>query len=70
MVVYSDGVTEADNPEGEMFGEERLRNIIQSEAAAGVEVLKKKILDAIERFTEGTSQTDDITFLLVQSDSN
>ena len=70
LVVYSDGVTEADNPEGEMFGEERLRNIIQSEAAAGVEVLKKQILDAIERFTEGTSQTDDITFLLVQSDSN
>jgi sigma-B regulation protein RsbU (phosphoserine phosphatase) len=32
LVVYSDGVTEAENPKEEMFGEERLLKIIQQEA--------------------------------------
>jgi serine phosphatase RsbU (regulator of sigma subunit) len=65
LVVYSDGVTEAENPEGEMFGEERLLQVIKSNASAGVEVLKKKILEAIDRFTEGMAQTDDLTFVLI-----
>ena len=65
LVVYSDGVTEAENPQGEMFGEERFLQVIKSNASAGVEVLEKKILEAIDQFTEGMAQTDDITFVLI-----
>ncbi len=65
LVVYSDGVTEAENPQGEMFEEERFLRVIQSNASAGVEVLKKKILEAIDQFTEGMAQTDDLTFVLI-----
>ena len=67
LVVYSDGVTEAENPQGEMFGEERFLQVIQSNALAGVEVLKKKILEALDQFTEGMAQTDDITFVLIDA---
>ncbi|MDA2934307.1 SpoIIE family protein phosphatase [Acidobacteria bacterium AH-259-D05] len=67
LVVYSDGVTEAANHEGEMFGEERLLKIIKSHALAGAKVLKEKILEGIDQFTEGMSQTDDITFLLIEA---
>jgi sigma-B regulation protein RsbU (phosphoserine phosphatase) len=66
LVVYSDGVTEAQNPQGEMFGEKRLKKIIQEDAPAGGEVLEKKILQTIQEFTRGMAQTDDITFLLVE----
>jgi len=67
LVVYSDGVTEAENPQGDMFGEERLLQVIQSNASAGVEVLEKKILEALDQFTEGMAQTDDITFVLIDA---
>ncbi len=65
LLVYSDGLTEAQNHEEEIFGEERLLEIIQREAPAGGEVLKKKILEALAHFTHGMAQTDDITFLLI-----
>jgi len=67
LVVYSDGVTDAENPQGEMFEEERFRQVIQSNASAGVEVLKEKILEALDQFTEGMAQTDDITFVLIDA---
>jgi len=67
LVVYSDGVTEAENPQGEMFGEERFLQVIKSNASAGVEVLKKKILEALDQFTEGMAQNDDITFVLIDA---
>ena len=68
LVVYSDGVTDAENPQGEMFGEVRLQQIIKSNSLAGAEVLKKRILDSLELFTKGMSQTDDITFVIVERD--
>lgn len=65
LLVYSDGLTEAENRQGEMFGEERVREILRKEGRAGSEVLERKLLEAIEDFTQGRSQTDDITFLLI-----
>jgi len=66
LVVYSDGLTDAENPREERFGPERLRNIIRQEGPAGSKVLEQAILKAIEEFTRGMPQTDDITFLLVE----
>jgi serine phosphatase RsbU (regulator of sigma subunit) len=66
LVVYSDGLTDAENPRGEMFGEKRLLRIIQQEAPSGSHKVHQKILDAINDFTEGTPQTDDITFVVVE----
>ena len=66
LVVYSDGLTEAENPDGDMFGEERLRQIILQEAGAGSHVLERKLLEAMEKFTRGIGQTDDITFILLE----
>ncbi|MBI3934323.1 MAG: serine/threonine-protein phosphatase [Acidobacteria bacterium] len=66
LVIYSDGLTEAEGPGDEMFGEDRLREIIRSEAASGSHRLERKILEAMERFTRGMPQTDDITFVLLE----
>jgi sigma-B regulation protein RsbU (phosphoserine phosphatase) len=66
LLVYSDGLTDAENLEGEMFGEDRLLEILQKEGAAGCDALELKLLQAVENFTRGHSQTDDITFMLVQ----
>ena len=67
LVVYSDGVTEAAGPGDEMFGEERLLELIGTHAPAGASALKDKLLEELDRFTEGEDQSDDITFLLIEN---
>src|SRR3989475_4258868 len=66
LVAYSDGLTEAENPQGEMLGEERVKNIIRAEAPAGSKQLERKLLGTIQSFTMGRSQTDDITIVIVE----
>ena len=66
LVVYSDGLTDAQNRQEEMFGEERLLKVIQQEAPSGSHVLEEKLLKSIHEFTQGVPQTDDITFVIVQ----
>jgi len=67
LVVYSDGLTDARNPQDEMFGEKRLRGIIREEAPSGSQALEQRFLKAIEEFTQGMPQTDDITFVVVEN---
>jgi len=65
LVVYSDGITEAENPHDEMFGEERFKEIICEYASAGCAQLEDQILESIREFTEGMAQTDDMTCVIV-----
>jgi sigma-B regulation protein RsbU (phosphoserine phosphatase) len=66
LVVISDGVTDAQNPGLEMFGEHKLLQIIRQEAPSGGHAMEHKFLQAIEEFTQGMAQTDDITFVIVE----
>ena len=66
LVVYSDGITEAENPEEEFFGEERLIEVIRNHAHQGCHELKRMILSAVEEFTEGLHPIDDMTGIIVQ----
>lgn len=66
MVVYSDGLTEAENPAGEMLGEQLVKEIICRDASLGAEALEHSLLEAIHNFTRGRSQTDDITLMIVE----
>lgn len=66
LVVYSDGLTDAENSAGKMLGKRRLREIIQLEAPAGSKAVEEAFLRAIGDFTQGVPQTDDITFLVVE----
>ena len=65
-MVYSDGLTDAENSAGKMLGKRRLREIIQLEAPAGSKAVEEAFLRAIGDFTQGVPQTDDITFLVVE----
>ena len=66
LVVYSDGLTEAQNPQGEMFGEDRLLQVVRREAPLGSQAVEQGFLKAMEDFTMGIPQTDDITFVVVE----
>ena len=66
LVIYSDGVTEAMDPEGNMFGEERLIRVVREFGSSGGEVLEERILESLEDFTRGMAQTDDVTLLVIE----
>jgi len=66
LVIYTDGLTDAENPAGDMFEEDRLVRLIKEVGNSGAEALEMKILESIEEFTQGMAQTDDITFMLLQ----
>jgi len=66
LLAYSDGLTEAENPQGEMLGEEGVKQVIRAEAPMGSKYLEHKLLGKIQNFTAGRSLTDDITIILVE----
>jgi phosphoserine phosphatase RsbU/P len=66
LVVYSDGVTEAENPQTEVFGEKRLRDIIKQWAPSGGKAIEEQLLEAVTEFTQGMPQMDDVTFMVVE----
>jgi serine phosphatase RsbU (regulator of sigma subunit) len=66
LFAYSDGLTEAEDQSGNMFGEERVKQIILKAAPSGAEELYEATLFAIQEFTRGRNQTDDITFVIAQ----
>ena len=66
LVLFSDGVTEAMNPDEQMFGVSRLREALADRLVAPLDDLQNAVLESLEDFTSGASQADDITLLLVR----
>ena len=66
VVIYSDGVSEAQNTAGEFFGKKRLRELVSARAAESCEAIHDAIQEAVAAFTEGAPQSDDITLLVLE----
>lgn len=68
VVLYSDGVTEAENPAGEMFGEERLATLVRTRAELSTSAeLINEIHDAVIAFADGCELRDDLTLLVIRA---
>jgi len=69
IVLYSDGVTEAKNIKGELFGLERLQNLIVEYAPDhSPEGLNYKIAQELTEYMNGHGQDDDITLIVIKRD--
>jgi phosphoserine phosphatase RsbU/P len=66
LVLFSDGIVEAANTQRELFGFERLIAETARCAQASIETVMKTILDAVEEFSQGAGQADDLTLLIVR----
>ncbi len=66
LVLYTDGITEAQNQEEEEFGEERLIQKIYENLTLPAEDISEQILEAVKTFSNEANQTDDITLLVVK----
>ena len=76
LVFYTDGVTEAANPQGEMFYEiteapdgseivhDRLKDVIELHHAKSASEIHREIVKAVQRWEDGGPQGDDITLVV------
>ena len=66
LVLFSDGVTEAVDPDEQMFGIARLKELLTGQLECPLELLQKCVLEAVENFARGAHQADDLTLLIVR----
>jgi phosphoserine phosphatase RsbU/P len=66
IVYYTDGLTDAENPEGEAFGETRLMDSVLRHANKSADDIRDFILRDVEAFCAGNPPFDDLTMLVVR----
>jgi serine phosphatase RsbU (regulator of sigma subunit) len=66
LVLYTDGITEAENLQGEEFGMERLSAVIRRDSSLSAESLMNNIFQSAENFCQGVAFNDDATVLIVK----
>jgi phosphoserine phosphatase RsbU/P len=66
LVAYTDGLSEARNPEGEEFGEERLKQLVVDNAELRADELRDQIISSIRSWQRGEPQYDDMTMVIVK----
>jgi len=65
IVIYTDGIVEAERDE-ELFGIERLEELIIQNRYCDVKKIQDKILSAVREYTKGEPQSDDITLMVLR----
>ena len=66
IVFGTDGIWEARNAVGEIFGKESLFEIIRQSAAGKAEEILAAIINSLNRFREAVSPEDDVTLVVVK----
>lgn len=66
LVLFTDGVSEAEDRDQNPFGDERLAEAAGQHQDSSLSALMNGVLGAVEKFTEGANQSDDITLLVVR----
>jgi phosphoserine phosphatase RsbU/P len=66
LVLYTDGVTETLNPEGDEFGLDRMMESVRSSANDGASEIVRKIIGDVRDFTGTAPQNDDITLIAIR----
>ena len=67
LIVGTDGIWEAQNPEGESYGKDRLRNLIKRHAKNSANHIASSIVSSVELFTVPDRPTDDVTLIVVKA---
>ncbi len=67
IVLYSDGITEADDESGNEYGNERLEAVLRAHASGSVAEIRRAIEADLESFVGNAAQRDDQTLVLVRA---
>lgn len=66
LLLYTDGINEAENEEGEEFGKDRMREVFRRSAGLGAEEIVKELQRELQDFVGGNKQMDDITMIAIE----
>jgi sigma-B regulation protein RsbU (phosphoserine phosphatase) len=66
LVLYSDGVTEAQDPDGNQFGEERFTHSLRRHIEDDLEGVTQRVLQEVAAFRRGVRRSDDLTLLALR----
>ena len=69
LFLYTDGLTEAMNAANQMFGVERVKEIVQSQISGGEtspKVLIDRLTESVDAFVAGAEQSDDLTMMAIK----
>ena len=66
ILIATDGIWEVQNPEGDMFGKERLQSILRQHAASDAKHIQETIFEELNRFRKNKSREDDMTLVVVK----
>ena len=66
LVIYTDGITEAQSPAAEFFGRRRLRELVRARAAQSCAEIHDAIRAAVSEFTADAPQADDLTVVVLE----
>ncbi|HEU0294986.1 MAG TPA: PP2C family protein-serine/threonine phosphatase [Anaerolineales bacterium] len=64
LLLYTDGITEAADHQGDLWGEDNLADIIRQNPDSSAERLIQKILTALKTHTNGSALADDVTLMI------
>jgi sigma-B regulation protein RsbU (phosphoserine phosphatase) len=70
LALYTDGVTEASNPEGDLYSEERLVEALCRSRAGSARVIHDRVLAEVREFQKGREPDDDLTLILLKRTRN
>lgn len=70
VVFYTDGASEAENPQGEPFGEDGLEAVIFKNRKKTPAEMCKAIIQEVQRFTGSSDLSDDLTLLVIKRGKN
>ena len=66
LALGTDGIWEACDPEGRLFGKERFRDVIRRQSAGSAQEILTAVFDAVGRFCRGMPSHDDITLVVIK----
>ncbi|RJP79375.1 MAG: GAF domain-containing protein [Candidatus Zixiibacteriota bacterium] len=66
LVLYTDGVTEAESPEGEQFGLDRLEEAAREVASRGARAVTSNLVRAVQRHAGQSNLQDDLTLMVIR----
>ena len=64
MLLYTDGLNEAENRQQEQYGEDRIIQMMRSLASHSTREMVEAIKADVEQFRDGAEQSDDLTMLV------
>lgn len=66
LLLYTDGITEIANTQGDEYGSQRLKEVLQNYGEKDAQTIIDQTLDSVNRFSKGTGQLDDLTLIVVK----